>query len=620
MPTTRRSAFRRGALGLALGVAGFAVLVLVAGIGGFIWLRTADFKSLVEREASEALGRSVTASRLEVRWGNPLKVELADLRIANAPWGSQPDMVRIARLSALIDPWALWHGVVRYERLRIDDAKVVLERDPDGRGNWKFEGGESGLVLVPKDRTRFPTLIDFAGERGLITYRTRSGQVLRIALDSVAITSPDDITPARVVATGAYNDVPVELDATTDGYAALRDPTLPFVMRFTLTGQDSQIAFDGTAMGPLDFEGVRGAFTLDAQRLDDILRVMGEDRAIDLPLSIAGVLARTEDLWSLSAAKGGLAEAPFSGALALLEGGPGEPDDITLDLDFSSLDADAIAAAFGNGRGTSLAALSLRPGGLARLNLTADLHASELALGGRRFREVSVEGRMAGGTLTAEEVSFAFGGGTLITSGVLEDGHLSLDARLVRARIAEIASTLGIADGEIRGRLDGAARLRMHGDTVGAALKSSVGALVLAVRAGTVERALVEELSADLRQLFREQDGRVPVSCLLGVMVVRDGVGVLGPLRLESREAVVLGGGKVDLNKRTLDLTLKTLRGSTSFFALDIPVRVSGPFAKVNAEPAPDTDTEWLDDAGSATVGTLPAGLARLAKANSCVR
>lgn len=618
MPLVPRTRIGRIILGLLLGL---LALLCATAIGGLVWLKTADLKSLAEREASEALGRTVTSARFEVRWGNPLKVDLAELRIGNAPWGSEPDMVRIGHLAALVDPWPLLQGVVRYEQLRIDDVKVVLERDQSGRGNWKFGGGDGGggLGLVPKDRTQFPTLIDFAGKRGLITYRTRSGQILTIALDRVAISSPDEVNPVRVVAAGAYNDVPIDLDATTDGYATLRDASLPFPMRFTLNSPNSQIAFEGTALEPLDFEGVRGALNLDARKLDDIVKALGGTRAIDLPLSIAGALTRNGDLWSLSAAKGTLAEDSFAGNLALLEGAPGKPDDITLDLDFSTLNADALMAALGGGGDTRFAAVSLRPTELAAIDFTTDLRVDDLALGKRHVRDVSVEARIENGAVAAKEIGFAFGGGTLIASGTLDDGQLAIDARLAKAQVAEIAKSLGAEGDEIRGRLDGAARLKMQGDTVGAALKSaSVGALVLAVREGTVDRALVAQLSTDLRSLFRAQEGRVPVSCLLGVLAVRNGIGVLGPLRLESAEAVVLGGGKVDFNQRTLDLTLKTERDSTNFFALDIPVRVGGPFSKIGAAPAPDADAGWLGDAGSATVSTLPADLAKLVAANRC--
>ena len=92
-------------------------------------------------------------------------------------------MVRVGHLSALIDVRPLLRGVLRYENLRVEDAAIVLERDKTGVGNWKFPGGGlgGGFAIVPKNRTQFPTLIDFALAGGLVTYRTSSGAILRIA-------------------------------------------------------------------------------------------------------------------------------------------------------------------------------------------------------------------------------------------------------------------------------------------------------------------------------------------------------------------------------------------------------------------------------------------------------
>ena len=123
--------------------------------------------------------------------------------------------------------------------------------------------------------------------------------------------------------------------------------------------------------------------------------------------------------------------------------------------------------------------------------------------------------------------------------------------------------------------------------------------------------------SSDLRSLFREREGDVPVTCLLGVLAVRDGIGVLSPLRLESREAVVIGAGKIDFIKDRIELTVKTERDSTSFFALDIPIRISGPFAHVTAKPLVGGDASWLQKP-AATLETLPPALRKMASATSC--
>jgi AsmA family protein len=621
MPTAQPTTSGRIVRYVSLGLIGLVILLLLTAGLGALYLWQADLKPLVERQASEALGRQVTFGSFQVQWSDPLRVAFTDLAIANAPWGSKPEMVRIGEFSAQLEVGPLLRGVLRYRQLRMSDVTVVLERDPDGIGNWKFGGG-AGLGLVPKNRTQFPTLIDFAGERALITYRTRSGNVLGIRLDRVAIASPGERAPVQLLADGAYNDAPARLEATTESYAVLRDDDVPFGARFTLAGPDTDIAFNGTFQEPLDFEGARGELSVEARTLDDLIAAMGGKAEADLPLSLAGVLVRNGDHWSLAAAKGQLQQSDFSGAVALTEGKPKQPDDVALDLGFSALDVDKLAASFGDANGAmELDALPLHPAALAEVNATIDLTASSLAIAGRKLRSVVLDGRLAGGDVTLKELSFALGGGRLSAAGTLEgednDGRLALRVRLAKAEIAALARELGAAGDEIRGRIEAAASLTMSGPTVGAALKQSDGAAVLLMRNGQVAQSLIEQLSADLRGLFREQKGTVPVSCLLGIVILRDGIGVISPLRLESRDAIAVGTGKIDLARNRLDLTVQTERDSTSFFALDIPVRISGPLDRLSAEPLPGSDEDSLRQP-AATTKKLPPDLQEMATGSAC--
>jgi len=306
--------------------------------------------------------------------------------------------------------------------------------------------------------------------------------------------------------------------------------------------------------------------------------------------------------------------------LALNEGGADEPDDIALDLDFSTLDLDDLAASFGGSKGPrDLAALPLEPNRLAGVNVTAALTALRATIGGRELHAAAFQGRMAGGQVRVKDLSFAFGGGTLSTlrlAGVLADRELSVRARLSKARVSALARTLGATDGEVQGRMDGAASVTMTGPTLGAALKRSEGTAVLALRDGVIKRRLVERLSSDLRTLFSSRQGTVPVSCLLGVLTMKNGRGVVSPLRLESQDAIATGAGRIDLPNDTLDLTIQTERGSTSFFALDIPVRISGPFDRLSAEPLVGRHQPWLKHPAAAR--SLPPDLLRMVDRNRC--
>lgn len=630
-PSGRRALLAVGAI-----FATIATLALLA-IGGFaLWLARADLRPFIEQQASDALGRQVRVGGFELAWGDPLEVELSDLSIANAPWGSAAELARLGRLSARIDVAALLRGELRYERLRITNLEVALERDTDGTGNWKFGnwklGGsrsseaEGGLALVPKNRSQFPILIDFAGKRGLITYRTRSGNLLRIELDRVTIAAPDIYSPVTLQATGTYNGVAARLSATTDPYLLLHDAAMPFGARFAILGNHTDIGFEGSMMEPLDFDGVRGTLSLTARALDDLLAVAGTPRKVDLPLLVVGRLARDGDYWALRNARGRLLRAGFTGKLDLLEGkvagSVSAPDDLALDLDFALFEADPILAAFGGPGEGELGALPLHLPGLSALNLTATLSTELLRIAGLRLPAFALDGRLEDGRLDLRDLKFLFGGGTLAFDGSLHGdgarGDLQLNAHLIRAEAGQIAAMLG-GDHEVRGRINGRATLHLRGATLDQGLPHSSGAALVTLTRGDIARSLVERVSADLRSLFRIEAGRVPVRCLLAAMSVKDGIGTLSPLRLESDEAVLLGGGIVDLARQRLDLTLQTDGDTTGVFALDLPVRVSGPFDDLAAATDLSADRHWIAAAEDGTAGAeLPKSLRDLAQASAC--
>jgi AsmA family protein len=606
---------------------GFLALVVMA-VGGFAaWLYNADLKPLIERQASNGLQRRVTVGAFKIGWSDPLVIEFSDLRVANASWGSVPEMVSIGHLSARIDVRALLRGVLRYESLHIEDASVVLERNPAGLGNWKFAGGGLGgpLAVLPKDRTQFPTLVDFTLDRGLVTYRTSSGKIiLRIAMDRVLSQTASDETPITVRVDGAYNDVAATVDARMQSAAVLRSRGTPYGAKINIAGDGATTAtFDGTMMDPLDFDGVRGPLTLAAPTLDTLLTLFGVNGAADLPLDIAGDLKRERDDWSLSTVSGKLAKTAFAGSFALHENGRGKADDISADLDSKALNIDAIARRLGYGKSAGDVASAPLQMDMTGVNLAAKLSVDQVTLAATRFAAVQLEGRLAAGDISMRSLAFSLAGGTFNAAGSLnqieQGGRLRLTAFLSAAEANALAKLLGAGGGEIRGRLDGGATLDITGKTLGAALKTGRGAAIATMNNGDVSRDLIEKASADLRNLFRNGEGRVPVNCLLVAATLKNGLGIVSPLRLDSQEATLIGSGTVDLVGKRLDLKLQSDHDTTGFFARDIPLAVSGPFTRLAVTPMSDSDGPRLDKAESkAAVDALPTALRKLASGSPC--
>jgi len=125
-----------------LGLLGVGAVIAASAI---VLVATIDLRPLVEQYMTKALDRRLTIGSLRIGWSNPLSVEISDLRLANAPGGSDPEMVRIERLSADIDLRSLFSGALHFDKLDIVKPRIILERDADGIGNWRF----SRVASVP---------------------------------------------------------------------------------------------------------------------------------------------------------------------------------------------------------------------------------------------------------------------------------------------------------------------------------------------------------------------------------------------------------------------------------------------------------------------------------------
>ena len=596
------------------------VVLLCAGTG--LLLVTVDLRPWIEEYGSSSFDRRITIGTLRIGWGEPLSLEMQDFRLANASWGSSPDMVHIESVTAEIDPWSLFGAAIRFEKLEVIKPVIVLERDADGFGNWKIGKSDSSWDRSA-NRSQFPTLIDLALRGGNVSFRTTSGNWLRVALDDLKIHSSGADGPVTITLDGAYNDLPAKLTADAQSFDAMRDIAHPYGISFTIANASTSIEFKGTLQDPLDFDGVLGSLAIDAQKLDGLLRIFGAESGIDPPVHFAGDLQRQDDHWQLSAVQGKLGGSTFSGGLILDEAARGQPDDVGFDLAFPKLDLDSLLQGADGADSVEIAdwrALSLRVEEKRGTNIAWRIAATLLKYGKMRIADVGIQGRLASSAITLEQLKFALAGGTVDVSGSVTNatggGHVAMGATLSGVDAAQLSALAGGELGQLAGRLDGGLTLDMTGDTVMSALKLGRGHIVLAVTEAHVARDLIERISTDLRTLFRTQEDMVQLTCLLGIVDLRDGIGTIWPLRLRTSDGTIVGQGRVDFLAQRLDLTIQSVAASTSFFALDVPVGISGEFRDLHVLPgvgaleAPD---------GNDPLHGLPRHLRRLAERNACL-
>src|SRR5262249_42353575 len=102
---------------------GVVLLVLLAvgavALGGAPLLARAMGKS-----GSHGLGREIRiAGAFRIDWGGPIRLVAEDVHVANADWGSAPEMFSAKRLELAVDPVPLLRLHYVVPRLALDEPK-----------------------------------------------------------------------------------------------------------------------------------------------------------------------------------------------------------------------------------------------------------------------------------------------------------------------------------------------------------------------------------------------------------------------------------------------------------------------------------------------------------------
>jgi uncharacterized protein involved in outer membrane biogenesis len=288
---------------------------------------------------------------------------------------------------------------------------------------------------------------------------------------------------------------------------------------------------------------------------------------------------------------GKIAASSFEGDLVFDEGPRGKQDNLKATLRFGELDLNPILPAPDKARAAAAGfnSVSLRLDPNPGTNFDADVVARQLTYAKTRIADFAVHLATLPNAINLSRLKLAFAGGTIDASGTAATApggtHVLTRGQLIGAEAAQLAAYVDALAGKLRGRIDGAFTMDMTGETLGNALRAGRGHAVLDMVQGSVARDLMEKLSTNLLNLFRSGEGTVPVACFLGIVDLRNGVAAISPLRLRSGAGTVIGGGQVDFPGKRLDITIQSEASTTGFFALDIPIRISGSFANPSTDP-----------------------------------
>jgi uncharacterized protein involved in outer membrane biogenesis len=571
-------------------------------------------------EASAVTGRDVTIGSLKLGLGHTVTIELSNATVPNLPGGSRPVMVTLKHLVAEADLFSIFGGPMLLRHVAVDGLDILLER-VGNTPNWRF-GSQGPPAADPTGRTGFPSLRDAVLRSGQVVFRTSSGDRLVTTLDTMAITTADDRHPVTLTAIGAYNAVPIRLEADLQSIDAFRDRAKPFGTNIKIRSGMLALSFDGTMTDPLHADGASGHIAIDAPDPKPIFGVAGVKSDLDTALQLQGRFDHLEPQWRLADATGRLGQDTIERAtIGYDDAAPGQPDHLDLNLGFKTLNLNEIAgrAAAGD-RSDADVPLQVEqdPAALIHARVTA----GTLEYAAFRAEDVAVQGSQTPGLITVDAVSLKAFGTNVAAKGRIEPApagaHVMASVSALGADVQTLRQALGLGSLPLTGRLDAELAVDSTARTVNAAAHDARISAVAAMRGGAIQKNVIELASTDIRTLFRADRGMTPITCLLAGLDMRAGNGTVAPLRVRAGDGTISGSATFDLDRRTFDLTIGSEAKSTGIFALDIPIRVAGSFGAPVVTPAQWTAQGRAMLAAADSLSDLPPALREWARRYPC--
>ena len=592
-------------------VVGLAAIVV-------IYAASADLAPLVEKYSQTLLGRSVRLASLHLDLGRALHFEARDVRLPSDVDPKLPDLAKIERFDTSIRLFPLFIGRLVIQSVTIDGSAVTLVRNTDGTGNWATSRTSPDKKQAASKRTTLPPLLDATVRNAEISYIGTSGSSFPTHIDTLRLRTPGPANPVELEVDGAMDQVPLIFKASLQSFDDLQNLTKPFRGKLTLSSGRNTLTYQGTATDPLNFNGLDGKVELSAPALSDLANEFGAGMPADLALSLAGNLKAWNDNWHFRDVEGKLRDATFKGSVEYAGGARGDPDTLASTVRFDTLDVGSIMGQTGSGDSsgsTKLPNISAHPGVL----FDTQIDAQSVTYHGFTLNDLRTHLVTRPGQAKLEQARFNFAGGTvsaLATADSVTGGlHLSGSATVEDVNTAQASRAAGSASPS----MDGPVSAQMQFDLTGATLSDALGhgriVGAAAMPSGTVSRKLVRMAKANIRALWTDAGATTQLRCMLAAIDIHDGSGVAHPVQVATPIGTLAAWGQVNVQQRTLDMTLQSQGQTTDGLALDVPIHITGPLTDPAFQPSPDVLEEQSRPQGS---GSWPKEIEAVLQGSAC--
>jgi len=580
------------------------VVIIGAGVAYLASLDVDEYRGEIARAAQDATGRA-----LQLEGPLALSVSLTPtvsgegISLANAPWGSRPQMLTLRRFEVQLQLLPLLFGDIQVNRLILIEPDILLETNAKGIGNWIFQapGENKGAAAASNGGGAIPYIGRLLIENGLLTYRDGvSGETTKIELTAVEAKANSTADPLNLVVQAAFNDMAIKINGSLG----------PLKNAF---GGDQSLQIDLTAQGLGLTAKIKGTATATAGALDARIDLSATDLSGLRPLAGDAVPAKVGLKLSAQAKVAGgkaslsdmsltLGNSDLSGNLSVDTSG--RLPKLIADLSGKRLDlaqlqpptkndgANKGRAEKKSGRpGKVLPAERLPLDALRALDANVKLSLAEVVTPGISLRQVSVVATLENGRLTLKPMALSLAGSAIKFSALVDAGlkvpavtfemaalKLDLGRLLSEAKATELVQGTGNLSVKLAGR----------GNSVAAIAGSLNGDTKLLMNEGKIKTAAFDSaiggLSAIVGMMSSETSEWTVLNCVASRFEIKKGIATSQVLLVDTEYSTVVGEGEMDLGKESLAMKVSP-QSKSATLNVAVPIKIGGTFAEPTFRP-----------------------------------
>jgi uncharacterized protein involved in outer membrane biogenesis len=620
---------------LVLWTAVVVVPIVVAGV--LIWSKTRDlsrYQSRLEDQVRRVTGRQLTA-RI------PLKVHLSrepaliaeGVSLSNAPWGSRPELARIAKITMYLDPFSLLLGESKISRLVLEGADILVERN---------EAGDANLEMLPPPDGSGPRAADNKSLR--VVTNPAFPWISNIEVRSSVLT---------VAEGNGHPPVVLEISSGTLKAAAPGQPlqieghfATPGAAAFDLTGTAG--SFDGWMRGlpgNIDLQGGFGGGKIAIKGGVGVkgtsVQITGEGPDIAVygpyihvpipsggPYSLSAKAATLRGNFKVEVPTLKVGNSELTGEALFRTDKQGVPN-VAVNIDAVRIDAAGLKAPPAPATDpASTASKRFLPSTPFQANW---LGRSNVQVTARVGEVTGFTGKIANGsvTLVSSATRYAFRAAVSIGAGSAgfdlvydptgRNGQATLTATASHVSLEDLSGLLGLDTGIKDAVADIDLRLRGGGRSTESALNVASGSIDFAVAKGSWPRDGLSGWPVETQRLLGGNDNGVPFNCIGGRFDVSGGVANLRRLVIDTPRATIVGGGYMHARSESWEMILEPEARDAQGAQLASPLRLKGGTGRPTAGVLEPALTKLIIGAGTvpSLTGTLNT-IARQPNVNAC--